>query len=351
MTISPRVKQGLVQIAWRVLIASLAGLCIGGTLAWTIEDLPLSLGLLQGVFAGALIGALATFFANVYPELKSGRWLGELSFSRSVIVKSLVNLIIIVFSIRLGIAIFYPFGGAFAWTAPEFIVTLAISGMLIVVFNFVFEINQMLGQRVLRNFVTGAYHHPHEEERMFLFIDLVGSTGIAERLGPLRFHGLLDMFFRGLGNSVLEHKGEIHKYVGDEVIISWPVEGHSQGGSPIACYFSIMDKVASKADIYEEAFGVIPSFRAAFHTGSVVTGEMGGIKREIVFLGDTVNTTARIMQTCSDLKEDFLVSEAAMRLVQLPEGVVSDAKGPVKLRGREQLVELHGLRKESTVTG
>lgn len=235
MTVSPSIKQGLVAIGWRVAIAAFAGLCIGGTLAWTMEELPLSLGILQGIFAGALIGGLATFFANVYPELKSGRWLAQLSFTVSVIVKSAVNLVIIVFSIRLGIAIFYPEGGAFEWAAPEFLVSLTISGILIVIFNFVFEINQMLGQRVLRNFVTGAYHHPREEDRMFLFIDLVGSTGIAERLGPLRFHGLLDMFFRGLGNAVLEHKGEIHKYVGDEVIISWPVDARGKGAhrSPV----------------------------------------------------------------------------------------------------------------------
>lgn len=347
MSVSPRLKQDLVTIGWRVLIAAFAGLCIGGTLSWTLEGLPLYLGLMQGVFAGSLIGGFATFFANVYPGLKSGRWLDQLSFSKSVVVKSIVNLVIIVFSIRLGIAIFYPQGGDFAWTAPEFIIALAISGILIIVFNFVFEINQMLGQRVLRNFVTGAYHRPREEERIFLFIDLVGSTGIAERVGALRFHGLLDMFFRGLGDSVVEHEGEIHKYVGDEVIISWPAGKIRKAGAPIACYFAIMDKVASKASTYQEAFGLAPTFRAALHAGSVVTGEMGGVKREIVFLGDTVNTTARIMQTCSDLNEDFLVSQAAMDLTGLPEGISSDVKGPVKLRGREQLVELYGLRKAS----
>jgi adenylate cyclase len=344
MAVSPRFKQDLVVIGWRVLIAAVAGFCIGGTLAWTVEELPLSLGILQGVFAGALIGFLATFFGNVFPRLESGRWLGELSFSLSIIVKSTVNLVIIVFSIRLGIALFYPDGGAFDWASPEFIVSLVISGLLIVGFNLVFEINQMLGQRVLRNFVTGAYHRPIEEERIFLFIDLVGSTGIAERLGALRFHGLLDMFFRGLGECVLEHEGEIHKYVGDEVIISWPVGKIRKATAPIACYFSIIDKVTSRVANYQEVFGVVPSFRAALHAGSVVTGEMGGIKREIVFLGDTVNTTARIMQTCSDLKENFLVSQAAMDLTGLPEGLSSEAKGPIKLRGREQLVELYGMR-------
>ena len=46
-----------------------------------------------------------------------------------------------------------------------------------------FYMNRLLGQHVLLNFVTGRYHQPRVEERVFLFIDMEGSTGFAERLG------------------------------------------------------------------------------------------------------------------------------------------------------------------------
>ena len=56
----------------------------------------------------------------------------------------------------------------------------------------------MLGQGVLRNFISGTYHRPHEEDRIFLFIDVIGSTGIAESIGAIKFHALLDQFFYDL---------------------------------------------------------------------------------------------------------------------------------------------------------
>jgi adenylate cyclase len=41
--------------------------------------------------------------------------------------------------------------------------------------------------------------------------------------------------------------------------------------------------------------------RAGLHCGPVVIGEMGSLKKEIVFLGDTVNTTARIQNSAGKL--------------------------------------------------
>jgi len=46
----------------------------------------------------------------------------------------------------------------------------------------------LLGQNVLLNCITGHYHRPRPEQRVFLFIDIEGSTTLAERLGDLAFH-------------------------------------------------------------------------------------------------------------------------------------------------------------------
>ena len=43
----------------------------------------------------------------------------------------------------------------------------------------------------IRRLLTGRYHYPEEEKRIFLFADLVGSTGIAERLGHLAYSSFL----------------------------------------------------------------------------------------------------------------------------------------------------------------
>ena len=55
-----------------------------------------------------------------------------------------------------------------------------------------------------------------------LFVDIAGSTGLAERLGGVGIHRFLDRTFRLLTLSVVDYRGEVLDYVGDEVIVTWP---------------------------------------------------------------------------------------------------------------------------------
>ncbi len=85
-------------------------------------------------------------------------------------------------------------------------------------------VNSLLGQNVLTTFITGRYHKPRLEERVFLFLDMEGSTGLAERLGPLAFHRLVNRFVNDLTEPIVVARGEIYSYVGDEVIATWKLE-------------------------------------------------------------------------------------------------------------------------------
>ena len=96
------------------------------------------------------------------------------------------------------------------------------------VFVFMLDVNSLLGQNVLINFVTGRYYRPRLEERVFLFLDMEGSTGAAERLGPLAFHRLLNRFVLDLTEPIVAAHGEIHSYVGDEVIATWKLEDENR---------------------------------------------------------------------------------------------------------------------------
>ena len=97
-------------------------------------------------------------------------------------------------------------------------------------FAFVVDVNSLLGQNVLINFITGRYYAPRLESRVFLFLDMEGSTGLAERLGPLAFHRLVNRFVLDLTRPIVAAHGEIHRYVGDELIATWRLEE----GSPRA---------------------------------------------------------------------------------------------------------------------
>jgi class 3 adenylate cyclase len=82
----------------------------------------------------------------------------------------------------------------------------------------------LLGPGVLFAFVAGRYYHPRREERILLFIDMRASTAIAERLGEERFLDFLNRFITDLSLAIAEAGGEIHKYVGDEIIATWTLD-------------------------------------------------------------------------------------------------------------------------------
>ena len=93
----------------------------------------------------------------------------------------------------------------------------------------------LLGFSTLKNLLTGRYVQPRREQRTFLLIDMKDSTGMAERLGAVRFHELLNDFFRDVADAALECEAEIHKYVGDEAILTWNGDAALGDGDCLRC--------------------------------------------------------------------------------------------------------------------
>jgi len=154
---------------------------------------------------------------------------------------------------------------------------------------------------------------------------------------------------------VLESGGEIDRYIGDEIVVSWllpdaasvqPHAANDPRAAAIACIFAIEDALTARAERYRTRFGATPRFRAALHAGPLVVGEMGDVKREIVLLGDTMNTTARIESVCRTNGHDYIASAPAMPDT-LPRGVHAANLGPVELHGKVEVVELFALERRN----
>ena len=90
---------------------------------------------------------------------------------------------------------------------------------------------------------------------------------------------------------------------------------------------------------------MVPDFRPALHAGPMVAREMGDSKLEIVLLGDTVNTTARIGQACLEFDRAFLVSAEAIALIELPGGAESERMPPAVLKGESRQVRLYAINR------
>jgi adenylate cyclase len=84
-------------------------------------------------------------------------------------------------------------------------------------------------------------------------------------------------------------RGEIHRYIGDELIASWKLkEGTTDDGCIAAC-FAAIDPLARHAPDYAREFGAAVTGRAGLHCGPVVPGEIGSVRKEIVLM-DAVTT-------------------------------------------------------------
>ena len=204
-----------------------------------------------------------------------------------------------------------------------------------------FSVNELLGPGTLFAFAAGRYYHPRIEERALLFIDMRASTAIAERIGELRILDLLNRFVTDVSLAVAEAGGDIHKYVGDEVIATWRLApGANQVDCVRAC-FGAFDRIGAQRSAYERDFGFVPDFRAGLHCGPVAVGELGYLKKEIALIGDTMNAAARIVEACRETDNRVLASAALLdRLAALPPGVTRRRLGELAMRGKERPLEL-----------
>ena len=209
--------------------------------------------------------------------------------------------------------------------------------------NLAYQIGSLLGFGTLRNLITGRYARPRAEQKAFLLIDMKNSTGLAERLGPIRFHELLNDFFRDVADAALECEAEIHKYVGDEAILTWPSGRALADGDLLACPFLARDLIAASGAKYRQKFGAEPEFRAALHYGEIVAGEIGDVRREIAYVGDTLNVAARLLEAAKELGYDVLVSTDLLAKATLPTGVIAAPLRTLAVRGRKAPLEIAAL--------
>jgi adenylate cyclase len=298
----------------------------------------LVVGVTYGLLLSAAIGGVWLFVLEGPLRI----WLGGLSFAALLMVRSVIYaaIIIPILFFQLGDLVV---GQGADPTHKNFWITVIYAVAILVGVNLVAGIVNVVGQRALLNLIMGRYHAPVEENRFVLFVDIAGSTGLAERLGGIGIHRLLDRIFRLLSLAVVDYRGEVLNYVGDEVIVTWPERRGAVDCRPLRCFVAMRDELSRASNQLEREFGTAPRIRGSLHFGPVIVGEIGDIKRAIVFNGDVMNTAARLEELSRGVEGGFLVSRAAMeRLGPTPPFVVRDL-GQLPIRGRAGGIDVFGL--------
>jgi adenylate cyclase len=151
---------------------------------------------------------------------------------------------------------------------------------------------------------------------------------------------MLKEYFSDLSGPVIDHAGEIYQYAGDEMILSWKLSDGLKNNNCIRCFFAMKETIGLQAIKYEERFGLVPGFKAGFHYGMVTTGEIGVLKKEIIFTGDVLNTAARIQGLCNQFGVDILVSAGLVKKLDLDTFFQAKSVGENELKGKGEKMEL-----------
>ncbi|MFK7903847.1 MAG: adenylate/guanylate cyclase domain-containing protein, partial [Chitinophagales bacterium] len=207
----------------------------------------------------------------------------------------------------------------------------------------IFQIKKLHRKGDLWNFVLGKYNTPTEVERIFIFIDLKSSTTIAEKLGHLKYSHFLKDYFYDITEAILLTEGEIYQYVGDEIILTWKTPKGLKNANCLRCFYYMKKHIEGLKETYLQKYGYYPQFKAGLHGGTVVTTWMGELKKEIVFTGDVLNTTARIQEKCNELKQELLISGDLLQQLNLKGNFEATFVDKLQLRGKTKEVELYGI--------
>jgi adenylate cyclase len=272
----------------------------------------------------------------------------------SVLIKMCLTLLLFIIIAFIMLALYYVFSKHESFEKFQndfykevfltraFLIFMVDLGIMTLLTILIIEVTDKYGPGGFWSMMRGKYNKPKIEDRIFVFLDINDATTIAEKLGHTKYFRLLREFFADITIPILANGGEIYQYVGDEVVLSWKNTPYNK----IRCLRFIRHAffiLKRKEKRYMKRYGIAPSFKTGIHAGEVTAGVIGIIKKDLVYSGDTLNTTARIRGKCHDLNHPFVLSGDFMDDFHTPHSFQIAEIGEMELKGREEKEKLYSL--------
>ena len=300
---------------------------------------------LQGIVFGILFGFINTITDRTKIRRKS--------FGAVILIKSGLYLLAFLIAGLITYIVYFSFDiithkqwhDTLQYFTPIYTASLTLYFILAIIFmNFILQVSRKFGQGNLLKLLFGKYNKPKDEEHIFMFMDLKGSTAIAEKLGHNKYSQLLQNCYHDLTEIVINYMASIYQYVGDEVVLTWDMKRGLQNLNCIKAYFAFEKKLKSREDFYIKNFNTMPFFKCGLDCGEVTVAEIGEMKREIAYHGDVLNTASRIEKLCNPQHKKMLISEFLEN--KLPNNLNEFNKifvGEFELKGRLDTVKIYGI--------
>ncbi|HEY6034264.1 MAG TPA: adenylate/guanylate cyclase domain-containing protein, partial [Kofleriaceae bacterium] len=182
-------------------------------------------------------------------------------------------------------------------------------------------------------------------EITILFCDLRGFTTFAEKRSAQELVGILNEYFTDMVDCVMGEGGVVDKYIGDNImaVFGAPVSRPDDAMRAVRAALAMRAALAKLNTRFADR-GIEPlRFGIGLHTGEVVAGNIGSVKRmEYTVIGDAVNVASRLESKTKELATDLLISDATRE--RLDASVDVEAIGEVTVKGRAQAVKIFKVR-------
>ena len=167
-----------------------------------------------------------------------------------------------------------------------------------------------------------------------LFLDIVGSTALAEQLDPEPLRLIMDRYFAACAACIYEHGGAVEKFIGDSILAVFGAAAAREDDAARAtsAAVSALGRLRELSAELGARYGVNLEARCGICTGDVVVIMQPGGDFRVV--GDAVNTASRL-QTAAGPGETLLDADTAT-MVRATIGI--EPVAPLALKGKARAV-------------
>ena len=197
-----------------------------------------------------------------------------------------------------------------------------------------------LGEQAGEKVLAGRIRRGDGEDirAVIWFCDLRDSTPLADSMSRSDFLRLLNEFFEHVLGPVLEHRGEVLRFIGDAALAIFPVardEVHERAEVSRRAVQAARAAIERMAAFNAKRSRAL-RFGIGLHLGHVLYGNIGTPTRiEFSVIGAAANEAARIEGFCKTLDVPLVLSEPVARHVPGCRSL-----GSHRLRGVEEPIEL-----------
>jgi len=324
----------------RTLLITVAS-ALFGVLYGIVLSEGITFGLLNGLLNGIAIGLLDTLWVRK----RRGRRLRRLPLLSYTLILTAIWVLIIIANMALVrhlLGLEHDLNLHWIWN-QAFLRHLLFCLSMAFTFNLLLRTTAFLGTRSLLDILLGRFQEPRERQLAFLFLDVVGSTRLTERIGNTRTQTLIGDLFFDVAGLVERYGGEVHRYIGDAMVVTWSLDQGGRMPDILGCLLAIYDLIERQRRQSEPSLGAWVDLRAGINAGPVVVSEIGDLKRELVYFGDAINVAAGLQAHCKAVGARALIAHDLYRRLRQPDRLYAQTIDCIRLKGKRTPTASLGL--------